>query len=98
MAFSIFYIADVSILYIFYYTSKDNKRNSCVYFWSWRFSREKKKDKKGIVFICELRRSPLDTLKYNKHDSSKGILGKKHLAQKAYLKIYYKFKGHENAP
>lgn len=61
------------------------------------FPGKRKREKKGIVFNCELRRCPLDTLKYDKHDSSKGILGKKHLAQKAYLKIHCKFKGHENA-
>lgn len=36
---------------------------------------EMKKEKKGNMFICELRRSLLDTLKYSKHNSSKGTLG-----------------------
>lgn len=32
-----------------------------------------KEKKRGNASICELKKSALDTLKYNKHDSSEGI-------------------------
>lgn len=68
-------------------------RETCVYFRDWHIFRgmgdEKRKKKKGNVIIYELRRSLLDTLKYNKHSSKRYF---RHLVQKVYLKIHYKFK------